>query len=234
MSLHYNNHVPANLIELLKPFIDEELASPSQATRWYIPSEYGNGDSPAVWVAETSSGIMPYKKIHIDIDIDAEFSLTQLFTMSSNKDSFGEFDISYKTIRDISKTIYDLGTEHIWMASSVIETEATMCWAVKLVPLLVEEKSIEQTYHGAVDLEQDFDINKTYTMITNPGLEFEFPSISIKEFLTDATDIFQLKATHIWYMDPTFAMWIERSGNCLLYTSPSPRDRQKSRMPSSA
>ncbi|CZR73228.1 two-component sensor histidine kinase [Clostridium difficile 630] [Clostridioides difficile] len=24
------------------------------------------------------------------------------------------------------------------------------------------------------------------------------------------------------------------SGNCLLYTSPSPRDRQKSRMPSSA
>ena len=26
----------------------------------------------------------------------------------------------------------------------------------------------------------------------------------------------------------------ERLGNCLLYTSPSPRDRQKSRMPSSA
>ena len=25
-----------------------------------------------------------------------------------------------------------------------------------------------------------------------------------------------------------------RNGNCLLYTSPSPRDRQKSRMPSSA
>ena len=27
---------------------------------------------------------------------------------------------------------------------------------------------------------------------------------------------------------------IERNSNCLLYTSPSPRDRQKSRMPSSA
>ena len=27
---------------------------------------------------------------------------------------------------------------------------------------------------------------------------------------------------------------IELTGNCLLYTSPSPRDRQKSRMPSSA
>ena len=30
--------------------------------------------------------------------------------------------------------------------------------------------------------------------------------------------------------------WLKdgRSGDCLLYTSPSPRDRQKSRMPSSA
>ena len=27
---------------------------------------------------------------------------------------------------------------------------------------------------------------------------------------------------------------LKRSGHCLLYTSPSPRDRQKSRMPSSA
>ena len=31
-----------------------------------------------------------------------------------------------------------------------------------------------------------------------------------------------------------FLMSIAKSGNCLLYTSPSPRDRQKSRMPSSA
>ena len=29
-------------------------------------------------------------------------------------------------------------------------------------------------------------------------------------------------------------MRVERDSNCLLYTSPSPRDRQKSRMPSSA
>ena len=35
----------------------------------------------------------------------------------------------------------------------------------------------------------------------------------------------------------TLRKWIEEDGNyeiCLLYTSPSPRDRQKSRMPSSA
>ena len=30
------------------------------------------------------------------------------------------------------------------------------------------------------------------------------------------------------------ALWVERIPYCLLYTSPSPRDRQKSRMPSSA
>ena len=35
----------------------------------------------------------------------------------------------------------------------------------------------------------------------------------------------------------TFAgktLFVTENGNCLLYTSPSPRDRQKSRMPSSA
>ena len=29
-------------------------------------------------------------------------------------------------------------------------------------------------------------------------------------------------------------LWAEQQSSCLLYTSPSPRDRQKSRMPSSA
>ena len=34
-----------------------------------------------------------------------------------------------------------------------------------------------------------------------------------------------------WY---AMAPWAGRINDCLLYTSPSPRDRQKSRMPSSA
>ena len=34
--------------------------------------------------------------------------------------------------------------------------------------------------------------------------------------------------------DPLSRMQIEERFTCLLYTSPSPRDRQKSRMPSSA
>ena len=34
--------------------------------------------------------------------------------------------------------------------------------------------------------------------------------------------------------DSVFAAWFSLNGNCLLYTSPSPRDRTRSRMPASA
>ena len=37
-----------------------------------------------------------------------------------------------------------------------------------------------------------------------------------------------------WYTEQEIAVWTGRLVACLLYTSPSPRDRQKSRMPSSA
>ena len=35
-------------------------------------------------------------------------------------------------------------------------------------------------------------------------------------------------------VDPHHHMWIESGLPCLLYTSPSPRDKRQSRMPSSA
>ena len=44
------------------------------------------------------------------------------------------------------------------------------------------------------------------------------------------------QATAVWLIDNT-TLTFEQVGefcSCLLYTSPSPRDRQKSRMPSSA
>ena len=34
--------------------------------------------------------------------------------------------------------------------------------------------------------------------------------------------------------EPIPSGWVDEASSCLLYTSPSPRDRQKSRMPSSA
>ena len=65
-----------------------------------------------------------------------------------------------------------------------------------------------------------------------------------EELFYDANDIRRYKTTtikrssHVYKDIPYQTMNIEFEGgvsiNCLLYTSPSPRDRQKSRMPSSA
>ena len=37
-----------------------------------------------------------------------------------------------------------------------------------------------------------------------------------------------------YYTDKKYGLYADKGDGCLLYTSPSPRDRQKSRMPSSA
>ena len=59
------------------------------------------------------------------------------------------------------------------------------------------------------------------------------------QYFKDKTGSSNLKIVHVYRWDPekndnpredTFEVNID----CLLYTSPSPRDRQKSRMPSSA
>ena len=39
---------------------------------------------------------------------------------------------------------------------------------------------------------------------------------------------------HTGFIGTWMSLWLDMLGACLLYTSPSPRDRQKSRMPSSA
>ena len=56
-------------------------------------------------------------------------------------------------------------------------------------------------------------------------------------FVTECTDESRTRVRALAFWDGTgFAEDIEYTlrGTCLLYTSPSPRDRQKSRMPSSA
>ena len=42
------------------------------------------------------------------------------------------------------------------------------------------------------------------------------------------------KRDAVWILDTNKEVTLSRFTDCLLYTSPSPRDRQKSRMPSSA
>ena len=55
----------------------------------------------------------------------------------------------------------------------------------------------------------------------------KFVNVLMRKSLSESVPTFSLGAKHQWYAVPD-------PGTCLLYTSPSPRDRQKSRMPSSA
>ena len=74
---------------------------------------------------------------------------------------------------------------------------------------------------SASQLGQDLDSRYTWNFSAN----LENVSVFVWDF-GDGTTSNEVNPTHTY----------ERAGNftCLLYTSPSPRDRQKSRMPSSA
>ena len=81
------------------------------------------------------------------------------------------------------------------------------------------------------------DFTDTVTTLTGGSLKFEIMPggtvVGMKETL-DAVDKGLIDCgfawTHYWSGEHPAAMLF----GCLLYTSPSPRDRQKSRMPSSA
>ena len=73
-------------------------------------------------------------------------------------------------------------------------------------------------------------LKKRSTSILIPCLyeEFERPALKdIREVLKDLTGLNELVIA-------LSAKTVEQVKSCLLYTSPSPRDREKSRMPSSA
>ena len=62
--------------------------------------------------------------------------------------------------------------------------------------------------------------------LSSAALETDCLQLGFKEKIGTADAIFTLNSTVKYFVD--------RGSSCLLYTSPSPRDRQKSRMPSSA
>ena len=63
----------------------------------------------------------------------------------------------------------------------------------------------------------------------------DFNPATIKARLETASFLHRgLKVTYVDEVNKTKDTFLHEEGICLLYTSPSPRDRQKSRMPSSA
>ena len=67
------------------------------------------------------------------------------------------------------------------------------------------------------------------------GLEVHAQVLSeSKLFSTSATKFGAEPNTQVSLVDAAFPGMLPVINDCLLYTSPSPRDRQKSRMPSSA
>ena len=80
------------------------------------------------------------------------------------------------------------------------------------------DRETTPTYHLKI---KAFD---TPTQIANQRSSFIFVNVT----LTDVNDNKPVFKTSSYYAA------IKETAGCLLYTSPSPRDRQKSRMPSSA
>ena len=101
--------------------------------------------------------------------------------------------------------------------------------------------------------------NATYDNTTNPGLAYfilpttdaygdpvDFYRLGTVIYTNDRgkkievqrisrTDFYNAQLSSLTEASKTFPVYLyENRGSCLLYTSPSPRDRQKSRMPSSA
>ena len=60
------------------------------------------------------------------------------------------------------------------------------------------------------------------------NLKYKVTILVEPTYLEDHSD--PAEDSYLW----AYTVKIKNNSNCLLYTSPSPRDRQKSRMPSSA
>ena len=59
-------------------------------------------------------------------------------------------------------------------------------------------------------------------------------NIDFVESMVELAEYSGLDEDAIWSSEIEYNSIVERSGYCLLYTSPSPRDKRQSRMPSSA
>ena len=97
---------------------------------------------------------------------------------------------------------------------------------------IVAKAEVEESFDKEVAI---YDLNEflaSISLFTSPILEFDEGFVTIKEENNPKNSL------KYFYSDPSVVTspnkTITMPSNCLLYTSPSPRDRTRSRMPSSA
>ena len=102
-------------------------------------------------------------------------------------------------------------------------------------------QSVRKITLNKSNLENDYKIKTDDSPVTKYDIEAEnyirkylensFPSHNI---IGEELKVIDKKSEFTWIIDPIDGTKSYMSGSCLLYTSPSPRDAQLSRMPSSA
>ena len=92
---------------------------------------------------------------------------------------------------------------------------------------------MEHRFYLGIDLDDQYAVISSYEL--NKKEPETFSAIAGSEIYQIPALITKKKGIGQWFVgEEAVRLAIAQGEDCLLYTSPSPRDRQKSRMPSSA
>ena len=80
----------------------------------------------------------------------------------------------------------------------------------------------------------DDELNESHSLQVIINGSFQYSEKGKVRNVLDAGKLERFENNDIWHVDEGFTLYIAGDKICLLYTSPSPRDRTRSRMPSSA
>ena len=158
------------------------------------------------------------QNITVQLDANGAATITASQIDNGSSDNCG---IALLSVSPSAFDCNDLGPNTVTLTVKDLNGNITTCSATVTV-----EDNIDPTITCAPTAQIYTNIGCTYAgPIGQPTVTDNCSAASITN---DAPAVFAL--------DTTIVTWTvtDQSGNCLLYTSPSPRDRQKSRMPSSA
>ena len=163
-------------------------------------------------------------------DFDDIYEASGSFSVSSNS---GTFRVDVAEDSDLSDDVYTFGVydSHIGslLASRLVtinDTSVGDLVEVSFKPSGITTTTSNQTTTTTVRFEPDGDIMSSSSLsesVTNTVGTWLNPTTNLPANASD----YEIRATRNYYSGVT-------TGSCLLYTSPSPRDRTRSRMPSSA